>query len=173
MKLKYFLRGLGSGIIFAAVIFLTAYYSSNHEMTDKEIIEKAKTLGMVEAEDPIKDLITSEKKMTEKNKKDKTEKEKEASTKTTEKVTTEKITTEKVTEEKTTEEEQISITVNSGDTSYTVCQRLEAAGVINDAAEFDTYLVENGYADRIRIDTYSVKKGMSFHDIAEIITKAS
>lgn len=187
MKFKYFLRGLGVGILFASIVFLVAYNGKpSHKMSDADIIEKAKELGMVEPKDPIKDLLTTEKD----KKKDITEKkeqsiseataEKTTEKETTEKTSTEKVTTENVTTEKATTEEktselnsgqEVSITVSQGNSSYVVCQKIEAAGIIENAAELDTYLVENGYANRIRIDTYQLKKGMDFHDIAEIITK--
>lgn len=186
MKFKYFLRGLGVGIVFASIVFLVAYNGKPaHKMSDADIIEKAKELGMVEKDDPVKALLTTEKdkKKTTEAKKDKNTKEKSTKEKKTseEKQTKEDKTTEETTEKVTTEgattekpkDEIITVEVARGDTSYTVCQKLEAAGLIKDAAEFDTYLVENGYANRIRIDSYQFKMGMDFHDIAEIITKAS
>ena len=58
MKFKYYLRGIGIGIIFASIIFLVAYNDSKPSgLSDNEIIERAKELGMVEANDPINKLI--------------------------------------------------------------------------------------------------------------------
>lgn len=48
MKLKYYLRGLGIGIAVTTLILSLANLNKN-TMTDAEIIEKAKTLGMVMA----------------------------------------------------------------------------------------------------------------------------
>lgn len=54
MKLKYFLRGVGVGIIFGALIMLVAYMTSGaSKLSDKEIIERAENLGMVKAEDMV------------------------------------------------------------------------------------------------------------------------
>lgn len=48
MKMKYFLRGVGVGIIFGALIMLVAYLTSGaSKLSDKEIIERAENLGMV------------------------------------------------------------------------------------------------------------------------------
>lgn len=47
MERKYYLRGLGIGIVVTAVIMGIAL-SGRHKMTDKEIIARAKELGMVE-----------------------------------------------------------------------------------------------------------------------------
>ena len=49
MRLKYYLRGLGIGIIFAVIIMMIGFHDNKQSMSDTEIIEKAKTLGMVEA----------------------------------------------------------------------------------------------------------------------------
>ena len=49
MKLKIYLRGLGIGIAVTALI-LGISYSNKKEMSDAEIIARAKELGMVEAE---------------------------------------------------------------------------------------------------------------------------
>lgn len=47
MERKYYLRGLGIGIVMTAVIMGIAL-SGSHKMTDQEIIARAKELGMVE-----------------------------------------------------------------------------------------------------------------------------
>lgn len=47
MERKYYLRGLGLGIVMTAIIMGIAL-SGNHKMTDEEIIARAKELGMVE-----------------------------------------------------------------------------------------------------------------------------
>lgn len=47
MELKYYLRGLGLGIVVTAIIMGIAS-SRNSTMTDEEVIERAKQLGMIE-----------------------------------------------------------------------------------------------------------------------------
>lgn len=54
MKLKYFLHGFGMGILFATIVLSISFYLKTSErtvMTDMEIIEQAKKLGMIETED--------------------------------------------------------------------------------------------------------------------------
>lgn len=48
MKLKYYMRGLGIGILVTAIIMSVAY-AGRDEMTDEEIKARAKALGMVES----------------------------------------------------------------------------------------------------------------------------
>ena len=58
MRFKYFLRGLGVGIVFASLIFFMVYKeNATPKMSDKQIIERAKELGMVEEGSSIEDIL--------------------------------------------------------------------------------------------------------------------
>lgn len=48
MKLKYYLRGLGMGIVVTTLILSVALHNKG-QMTDAEVIERAEELGMVQA----------------------------------------------------------------------------------------------------------------------------
>ena len=52
MKLKYYLRGLGTGVLFATIVLFIAYSYrlSDAKLSDSEIKEKALELGMVYGE---------------------------------------------------------------------------------------------------------------------------
>lgn len=61
MKLKYYLRGLGIGIICTAIIMGIALSGNKKEtMTDTEIIERARLLGMVMPEDTEDDPLEND-----------------------------------------------------------------------------------------------------------------
>ena len=47
MKLKYYLRGLGTGILFATIILFVSY---SYKMSDSQIRKEAEQLGMVYAD---------------------------------------------------------------------------------------------------------------------------
>ena len=225
MKFKYYLRGIGIGIIFASIIFLIAYRENvPAKMSNEEIVERAKQLGMVEANDPINKLIDKksdnksdenaleEKEPVEKDSTEEIKKESKNTEATTEEQTTETTTTEAATTEEQTTKEQtteaetteakttqaettqaksteqqtmekqtteekntkksktIEITIARGSSSYPVCLKLKELGLIDDAAKYDDYLIEHGYANRISVGTHKLKMGMSYHDIAELIS---
>ena len=66
MKFKYFLRGLGVGVLFCTFIVFAAYQTSpNKLLTDEEVKARAKELGMVEAETELDKVLQGDK-----NKKD-------------------------------------------------------------------------------------------------------
>lgn len=194
MKFKYFLRGLGVGVVFSSSVFLAAYQGEGSgNLTEAEIIRRAKDLGMVEKEDQVKALLTSEAGSTEQKKTEGSTKKKKKTTQeatvaettetvtelTTEETTTEEITTTQATTkaaattEATTESSQnktVIIEIVGGMSSYPVCQLLEEAGVIDNADAFDSYLMQNGYAERLVVGQHEVKKGMSDQEIATAIT---
>lgn len=208
MKFRYFLRGFGIGIVFATIICMVAFQSEDsRNISDKEVIERAKELGMVEQEESIEDVFASkgengtgkdsnkatEEVSTELNetadeKRDSSKEEltKENTTeeqtakKPTEKKTTENTTektTEKVTEKATTEKtteapknQTVTITIKGGMSSYPICQKLEELGVIENASDFDNYLIQNGYANRISVGTHTLRIGMTYEQIAIAIS---
>ena len=68
MNLKYYLRGLGIGIIVTALI-LGIHYSKTSSMTDAQVKERAAKLGMVESSTLVsKEEVNAEKLLEELNK---------------------------------------------------------------------------------------------------------
>ena len=198
MKLKYYVRGLGIGIVFATLLCVISFkVSGKTDMSDTEVIKRAEALGMIMKTDILKEETseedTSEKETTTENKDNKEETESESETDTKETVSeskaetvaetlpaqTEPVTeaviqteavTEAVTEPVKTVIENISVDVISGMDSGSVSKLLYAAGVVDDAAEFDRYLVNNNYANNIRTGNYVIPKGSSYDEIAKILT---
>lgn len=70
-----------------------------------------------------------------------------------------------------TEGEEFAFTIKSGDSSYSVSKALAAAGLVEDAVEFDNYLCNYGYSRKIRTGTYTLVKGMTHEEIAKVISR--
>ena len=182
MKFKYFLRGFGIGIIFTAIIVAILHTSEKNVMSDREIIEQAKKLGMVASNEKDMDFLESATptaaptlEPTEKVKEivvtltpkaKETQKAKETSK--PEKTKNNTPTPDKAGDSK---EETISITIESGMWSGKICQKLEELGVVDNAEEFDEYLCENGYESNIKPGIYQIKKGVSYEEIAKALIK--
>lgn len=66
-----------------------------------------------------------------------------------------------------------TIQVVSGDSSDRVARKLEEAGIIASASEFDRYLCSNGYDRRISTGTYTIPEGSSDQEIAKMITHSN
>lgn len=59
MKLKYYLRGLGIGILVTSIIMGIALSHGKREMSDEEIKQRASRLGMVEEFTRLADTVSS------------------------------------------------------------------------------------------------------------------
>ncbi len=218
MKFKYFIRGLGVGIVFATVILMVAYIASpNRLKSDEEIIARAKELGMTEAKDNLSDLIKAS--TEEDTKEATTELTTEATTDTTTteattavtttetttaatttEATTAATTTEATTAVNTTEattaattestttakkpknpkapetttassETVMKLTIKKGMISESVSKLLAIGGMVDDAKAFNDYLNKNGYSTKLNVGEFKIKKGMSYKEIATLITK--
>lgn len=180
MKLKYYLRGLGIGILVTAAI-LTIVYHTKGSMSDSQIKKRAAQLGMVMAsteEDTLFAQTTQADTTIE-----------ETGTISVEETTTIVETTEAVTEaqtEKPTEKPteaptekptepaaaKAVLTISPGMYSESVSAELARLGIITNQKEFNSYLVNNGYAERIQTGDFKVKADMSYDEIARIITRS-
>lgn len=175
MKLKYYLRGLGIGILVTAAI-LTIVYHTKGSMSDSQIMKRAAQLGMVMAstEDDTLFAQTTQVDTTIE----------ETGTISVEETTTVVETTEAVTEastEKPTEAPteaptepaaaETVLTISPGMYSESVSAELVRLGIITNQKEFNSYLVNNGYAECIQTGDFKIKADMSYDEIARIITK--
>lgn len=216
MNLKYYLRGLGIGIIVTALIMSIAA-GGKETLSNEEIKERAIALGMVEEgtllEDAQAALNTLENSETE----DKVEEpqnpkengtpeevpeqsetpepkgtaEPEEAPKQSENEASEEVPEQSETpkpeetpepevivepegiwqpDEDRTDEESVTVQVMRGDGSYTVCKRLEEAGIIASASEFDTFLCQNGYDKKIRAGTFEIPGNADPEQIARILS---
>lgn len=197
MKLKYFLRGLGIGIIVTTIILMASYSKQEKPLTDAQIIAKAKKLGMIEApvssetpsEEPESTTVPSESSIpseTPTTKPKKSNKPDEMST-STPKPSETPTPTPKTSETPsptpnanknnaeemniTNQDSTITIEISSGMWSEQVASDLEQKGLIDSAKKFDNYLVEHDYQSKISIGTYEIPIGADYEEIASIITK--
>ncbi len=209
MKLKYYLRGLGTGIIFTAII-LTIVYS--YKTTDHKVMERAKELGMVMKDDNTEDnLGTQEPDTTTKQQSEAqsdtttepqsitqadtttkepqsdvqpdttTEPQSETQPDTTTKEPQTEAEPDTTTKEPQTEAEpdttvelsngKVSFTISKGMTSETVSAKLQELGIIEDAKDYNKYLIENGYSNRVRAGVYEISKGSTYEQITDILVK--
>lgn len=202
MKLRYYMRGLGIGIIVTALIMGIAAGDGGRPLTDAEIREAALKLGMVESDSLKLTDIQPVSREPEESRESGNVQEEEESRESGEAQETEELReNEDVPEEESREEgesqenedvpeeesredgesqtdesnqetgETVTITVQSGSGSRTVCNQLAEAGLIENAAEFDRYLIDNGYSKRICVGTYEIEVGVNEEEIAKIITK--
>lgn len=191
MKLRYYLRGLGIGIVVTALVMGMTTKADSGPLTDAEIRAMALKLGMVDADSrsladvsgqmgvqaspaPANSptstnspLPTESPLPTDLNISGPSEDSGSPSPEVTETPSPSPVPAE--TDEPVAERETVTIVIVRGDSSYTVSRRLQEAGIIDDAGAYDTYLVDNGYSKTIRTGTYRIPVDASWEEIAQII----
>lgn len=203
MKLKYYLRGIGIGIIVTAIILsiVNGVSNSSNKMTNPQIVEKAKELGMVTkdeydivkqdlntAKGDIDDLKAELSKADTKENKESDDgsndsEETQADAKSTDESKTDQTDSKSSDEEKAKSSDKakltdpsqmakdISFTISSGMGSEDVAKVLEQKGIIVSASEFNKYLVESGNANYLQIGEFKADEGESYDSIISKITK--
>ncbi len=76
------------------------------------------------------------------------------------------------TDETTINDTTMKLEIISGMVSHDIASLLKKNKIIDDANQFETYLEENGYSKRIQLGVFELKTGMSYKEIAKIITKS-
>ena len=92
-------------------------------------------------------------------------------TTTTKQSTTKMSTTTKATQapvqEETDDGTYITIEIGASDWSNHVASKLAAAGLVESAADFDQYLIQNGYESIIASGTHRFKVGSTYAELAQ------
>ena len=66
-------------------------------------------------------------------------------------------------------ESYIVISVQSGNGSEVVSQKLFEAGLVNSAIEYNRFLVKNGYDRKLRVGNHEIPAGASEEEMAKIL----
>ena len=190
MKLKYYLRGLGIGIICTAIIMGIALSGNKKEtMTDTEIIERARLLGMVMPEDKKSKPEEPENGKSQDLTKDKTSDGSKTDNKTAEDNKADVLKTngnnadenENKAEDNSDKSQSVNkpgssqgtvqFEIKSGEFSDTISNKLFQAGLISDAEAFNKYLTQKGADQNLRVGVYEIPMGSTQDEIIEIFQK--
>lgn len=180
MRLKYYLRGLGLGIIFAVIIMMIGFHDNKQSMSDTEIIEKAKTLGMVEAKNisgTVADEYNSEKTDSSaansdaSSQKTETEQDSQMQDSQTAQEDTQQEDTQPAADAKQETVTTYTISVTSQDTCRTIAEKLKALNLVDDAEQFRIYMGQKGADHFIADGEHVIPQGASYDDIITILTQ--
>ncbi len=199
MKRKYYMRGLGFGILITTLVFS---FLNTDKLTDEDVIKRAEKLGYVLPEQSITpglDLEVLKEKQTPAPTETpipteapqesvtpvptKTEIPTQTPVPTETEIPTEiPAPTELLTEipaptELPTETPtptvavvKAQITIVKGNTASKVCRMIEEAGIIEEWEEFRDYLKSRELVNEINVGTFTLSSDMSFEEIAKTIT---
>lgn len=210
MKLNYYMRGLGIGIVVTALLMGIALSGGKEKMTDEEIRQRAQEMGMVDGNVVLADMPDNQEKDEEENEEGDSpeslseneiadngnsvedmpsgnrETENDKETGNEEPVSGEagdELTPQEGEEdirevgtgnsqgENEIVNEIITIAINSGDGSRVVANKLQQAGLIEDAAAYDAFLCQNGYDKRLKTGRHDIPAGASDEEIAAVVTQ--
>ena len=219
MNLKYYLRGLGVGIVVTSLILGIGLGSRKETLSNEEIKERARELGMVEesiteaeaaaqkeeeaqeaevtaapvpeenAESDVEPIVNADPEVSSEPAVS-TGAAPEASEKPNVSAASEsaasaapdagatpeagvKPVADEAEEDSGTapEKEIVDITINPGEGSYVISQKLEQSGLIDDAAEYDAYLCDNGYHTKLRAGVHKIPMGSTREEIAKLLCR--
>ena len=231
MNLKYYLRGLGVGIVVTSLILGIGLGSRKETLSNEEIKERARTLGMVEesitvaeaaaqkeeeaqeaevtvtpvpeenAEGDAETIVSAEPEVssepavsaapeTSDEPKVSAASEPAASEEPNASAASEpaastapeagaaseagvKPVADEAEEDSGTApaKEIVDITINPGEGSYVISQKLEQSGLIDDATEYDAYLCDNGYHTKLRAGVHKIPMGSTREEIAKLLCR--
>ena len=173
MKLKYYLRGLGIGILITTIIFIIGIHVNQDQMfSDEEVIRRAKALGMVmdetdgktineldkdkKQDSESKDQKDSQKEDSKESKSDNKDKQEQAKDDQTKNDQTKADAESEKTQDSDAAAaqkqtvEQVEVSILPGEYSDTISQKLLDAGLIDDKAAFSKYINDTNVDNLIR-----------------------
>ena len=170
MRLKYYLRGLGIGIVVTAVIMGVSAERQKPVMTDEQIIARAKELGMVEQEGILAEIAGESVVAVDQTEEAKAEapEQEEVKAETPKTETADQETAKPETVQKTS---SVVVSIYPGEGSYTVSRKLAALGLVESADIYDKFLCQNGYDKKLCTGNYTITEGATADEIARILTK--
>ncbi len=144
MKLKYYLRGFGIGMIVATVILTVSYNirSSEAGFEGNSQMQSQESTGSIIAYTTAADKTASS-----------------APAKQEESDTVRQ------------DGEKITVEITGAYYATTAAEILYEAGVIDDSGAFAQYMHDNGYSTLVNDGVYEFVKGDSYENIAKIITR--
>lgn len=175
MRSKWFLRGLGVGIVLTALLLCITYRSMDKH---NNVIRQAKELGMVFPQNETTDVEetaderigqnqpenASESAVSAHVEKQETAEEKKARQKL-------ESSKDDIKNASAYQKNKNTFVVRNGLLSSSVAREMEEAGIIKDADAFDEFLEKKGYGRQVRSGTYKIPEGADFETIAKIITR--
>ena len=199
MKLKYYLRGLGIGIIGTAIVMGIALSGKKETLSDEEIIERAEVLGMVmegklgpDREDPEQENNSEDPGTTQESQpngegegdsgQDRGEDNEgdsgqdrgedngdDSSQEPDEELDSESQDSEIVQQPSGEDGGVVELEIKEGEFSDVISKKLYQAGLIPDAEKFNTYMTQKGVDDSLRIGVHLIPMGASADEIIDIL----
>lgn len=193
MKLKYYLRGLGIGIIVTALLMNVSFSKAESKETKVSVQENEQLSTYIkeEIQTESEEIKATDEGMTEQNidvasseneSEDAMQDEQETVSETMISLTDEEdmdiagLNDQQAAEDWGARTSNVTggttsylLNIVRGDDSGTVSRKLQNAGIIDNASEFDAFLMQHGYDKRISVGIVEIPMGASWIEVAEKI----
>lgn len=177
MNLKYYLRGLGIGIIVTALIMGIVTGGRGKALSDEEIIKRAEQLGMTMESDVLSEALPEtegeeapiqEEASAQTDLQDNAMEKEGQDPQAAEAAPQEEEIMQEADEQT---EKQVPISILGGEGSMSVCRKLQEAGLVASASEFDTFLCQNGYDKKLKAGDFEIPEQADPEQIARILCR--
>lgn len=191
MRLKYYLRGLGLGIIFTCLMFMlfsnkkadntdqmdinqqletttetlsnqTSGDDNNDTANDEAVSGSADVQNNTDAEDDVNAQNNADAQNTADNQTGASD-----TTDTSNQTDDSNITGETSTDD--VQDEYVTLVIEKGDIARDVAESLYEDGIIDDAESFRKYLGETGVSRTLHAGEYNIKVGSTYEEIVELL----
>lgn len=191
MRLKYYLRGLGLGIIFTCLMFMlfsnkkadntdqmdinqqletttetlsdqTSGDDKNDTANDEAVSGSADVQNNTDAEDDVNAQNNADAQNTADNQTGASD-----TTDTSNQTDDSNITGETGTDD--VQDEYVTLVIEKGDIARDVAESLYEDGIIDDAESFRKYLGETGVSRTLHAGEYNIKVGSTYEEIVELL----
>ena len=196
MKLKYYLRGVGIGIVFATLVMTVSGLEHKYNISEEYIIKEARKLGMVMkdeldgnnglfgnggSQEIEESQATEESTATEENGSANSEIPEDSQDISSEVQPSESESESQVPVESETPVESesqvesetpvyVTIVVEGGDSARQVADKAKEVGLIEDAEVLRDYLRDHGYSHDILVGSFQIPLGADLEEICRILT---
>lgn len=186
MKLKYYLRGIGVGVVITTILFMIIIPLHRNDVKSQDAAKQnteSKTVADLKKETETEEERNTQKSSetgTEQKEKQDTKKQdtkdpdaSDSSQKDTPKENAKQDAAEASKPETKPEEkpqEKVRIEISGGEFSDDICHKLEKTGLIDSAEAFNRFLIEKDYDNSIMPGTYDIPKDSTYEQIAVLLT---
>lgn len=171
--MKNFIRGMGVGILFTTIVLGIAYMVNGNDVSDEEIMRRAAKLGMVKEQQSV---------ITKREEPQETSGGAAAATGTAmdsmqpeeaapqpEETVTDMTDGQAFPVMDSSMEESVLFVIQGGEDGKSICRRLEEAGVVQSASDFNLYLQQHALQNYIAVGDFQLRKNMSYEELVSMI----
>ncbi len=176
MRLKYYLRGLGLGIIFTCLMFMLFSNKTANNNTDQtdiynQIDAATETIsnqtGSSDKTDTLDDTDTSDEADAQNDISIPDSAEAQNNTDVQDNPNVQDNTDEAGTAD--VQDEYVTLVIEQGDIARDVAESLYEDGIIDDVESFRKYLGETGVSKTLHAGEYNIKVGSTYEEIVELL----